>query len=66
MDERVGVGVIHYLRRESDVSGRHHEDPVGLNQDGGITADHSETNEKLPWSGAPCSPDTHNLTGDNQ
>ena len=46
-------------RREGDFCGRHHQDPVRLNQDRRVTHHHLEAQEELPWGGPPPPPQRH-------
>lgn len=50
-----------HSRREGDIRGRNHQDPVGLHQSGRVTRHHPQAHQELPRRGASGSPDTYRL-----
>lgn len=52
---------INNSRRQGHISCWHHKYPVRLNQNGRVAGNDSESDKKLPRSGASRPPDAHNL-----
>lgn len=52
-----------HSRREGNIRRWDDQDPIGSDQSGCVTRDHSQSKQELPWCGATSTPDTDCLIG---